>query len=81
MTGGGGGRDGPASRGVNFRALDDLFALRDERRGDVDYAIRVQARAAAAARLAALRVGGPHCACSPRLPPQVASPKPSTITP
>ncbi|KAI8469926.1 MAG: P-loop containing nucleoside triphosphate hydrolase protein, partial [Monoraphidium minutum] len=32
----------PAGRGINFRALDDLFANRDTRRGEVDYRITVQ---------------------------------------
>ncbi|KAK2076682.1 hypothetical protein QBZ16_005442 [Prototheca wickerhamii] len=39
----GGGRGGAGDdRGVNYRTLEDLFALRDERRGEAEYAFRVQ---------------------------------------
>ncbi|KIY97076.1 Kinesin-4 [Monoraphidium neglectum] len=32
----------PEGRGINYRALDDLFAIRDARAGEVDYQITVQ---------------------------------------
>ncbi|GBF88032.1 kinesin-4-like protein [Raphidocelis subcapitata] len=31
-----------AGRGINYRALDDLFSIRDARRGEVEYSITVQ---------------------------------------
>jgi kinesin family protein C2/C3 len=42
--GGGGGEDEQEcdQRGINYRALDDLFALQDARRGEIEYRITVQ---------------------------------------
>jgi hypothetical protein len=61
----------PEGRGLNYRALEDLFSIRDARCSEVGTSRRVAAR----------RSNSPHSTRSPPIPPHLTPPHPTPLHP
>lgn len=59
----------PETRGMNYRALDELFSLRDARSVDTTFEVRARVRLSAAACQCAMCVRAAFlCTCLPSWP-------------